>query len=143
MMMKLQKQVCECCGAVGFKVIGENKIQCEYCDSIYIVDGDSSYAQLYGEEQQRKYEEQQEADWKATCDEAVRLRDKCHKRVTLSHFLNIIMIVLTFAMMNYSHNVICPPMLVVFFILLISRPTKIRNKVEYAWALSICKVNNL
>lgn len=41
-MIKIQKQICECCGGSSFKNIGKNRIQCEYCDTVYITDEDYS-----------------------------------------------------------------------------------------------------
>ena len=41
-MIKIQKQICECCGGSSFKNIGKNRIQCEYCDTVYITDEDLS-----------------------------------------------------------------------------------------------------
>lgn len=96
-MIKIQKQVCECCGGSSFKNIGENKIQCEYCDTVYVTDKDSSERKVGFEMNPNDYYDRFRDDIERINKEAEETYNRCVeievKRKKLNRLFLILMIV--------------------------------------------------
>lgn len=82
-MIKIQKQMCECCGGSSFKHIGENQIQCEYCDTVYVTDEDSSERKVGFELNPNGYHDRFRDDEERINKECEELLNSHHNIITL------------------------------------------------------------